>query len=153
MSFLKQMEPFKIFMPLIRLPFFHIHSDVFCPSSFSSITVSKIQIQYHIFGKTDLDFSEWEQVASFSMVLNNFIHINTSIIIWLVLRWWLIGKESACQCRRHGFNPWVETIPWRRQWQPTPVFLPGKSHGQRSLDGYSPWVCKRVRHDLLTKQQ
>jgi len=41
--------------------------------------------------------------------------------------------------------------PWRRKWQPTPVFLSGKSHGQRSLVGYSAWGCKRVRHDLVTK--
>ena len=47
-------------------------------------------------------------------------------------------KESACQCRRPGFDPWVRKIPWRRKWQPNPVFLPGESHGQRSLVGYSP---------------
>ena len=41
-----------------------------------------------------------------------------------------------------GFNPWVEKIPWRRAWQPTPVFLPGESHGQSSLAGYSPWDHK-----------
>ena len=55
------------------------------------------------------------------------------------------GKEPACQCRRlksHGFDSWVGKIPWRRKWQPNPVFLPGKSHGQRSLAGYSPWGCK-----------
>ena len=54
---------------------------------------------------------------------------------------WLSGKESACQgrsCRRCGFDPWVRKIPWRRKWQPTPVFLPGESHGQRNLAGYSP---------------
>ena len=45
------------------------------------------------------------------------------------------GKESACQCRRCEFDPWVGKIPWRRKWQPTPVFLPGESHGQRSLVG------------------
>ena len=39
-------------------------------------------------------------------------------------------------------QPWVGKTPWRRKWQPTPVFLPGKSHGQRSLMGYSPWSCK-----------
>jgi len=39
---------------------------------------------------------------------------------------------------RHGFDPWVGKVPWRRAWQPTPVFLPGDSHGQRSLAGYSP---------------
>ena len=51
------------------------------------------------------------------------------------------GKEPTCQCRRpkrHGFYPWVGKSPWRRKWQPIPVFLPGKSHGQRSLGGYSP---------------
>ena len=42
-------------------------------------------------------------------------------------------------------------IPWRREWQPTPIFLPGKSHGQRSLVGYSPWSRERVRYDLVTK--
>ena len=40
------------------------------------------------------------------------------------------------------FSPWVGKIPWRRKWQPTPVFLPGKSHGQKSLVGYSPWGHK-----------
>ena len=53
---------------------------------------------------------------------------------------WLSGKESACQCRtcrRHLFNPWFGKIPWRRNWQHTPVFLPGKSHGQRGLAGNS----------------
>ena len=40
------------------------------------------------------------------------------------------------------FDPWVGKIPWRRKWQPTPVLLPGKSHGQRSLVGYSPWDHK-----------
>ena len=38
-----------------------------------------------------------------------------------------------------GFDPWVGKIPWRRAWQPTPVLLPGESHGQRSLMGYGPW--------------
>ena len=43
------------------------------------------------------------------------------------------------QCRRPGVNPRVRKVPWRRSWQPTPVFLPGEFHGQRSLAGYSPW--------------
>ena len=58
---------------------------------------------------------------------------------------WLSGKESACQCRRcrrHWFISWVGKLPWRRKWQHSPVFLPGKSHGQRSLAGYSPQSCK-----------
>ena len=55
------------------------------------------------------------------------------------------GKELACQCKRckrHGFDPWVGKIPWRRAWQPTAVFLPGESHGQWGLVGYSPWGHK-----------
>ena len=48
---------------------------------------------------------------------------------------WLSGKETACQCRRCRFDPWVWEIPWRREWQPTTIFLPGKPHGQRSLAG------------------
>ena len=47
----------------------------------------------------------------------------------------------------------VRKIPWRRKWQPTPVFLPGKSHELRSLVGYSPWGHKRVGYDFMTKQQ
>ena len=62
--------------------------------------------------------------------------------------WWLSGKESTCQCRRHRFDPWVGKIPWRRKWQPTPVFLPGKSYGQRSPVGYSPWGHKSIGHNL-----
>ena len=53
--------------------------------------------------------------------------------------------------RRRGSYPWVGKILWRRKWQPTPVFLPGKSHGQRSLAGYSPWVTKEL--DTTKKQQ
>ena len=54
-------------------------------------------------------------------------------------------KKVCLRCRRrrrHGFDPWVGKIPWRRAWQPTPVSLPGESHGQRSQAGYSPWGCK-----------
>ena len=61
-------------------------------------------------------------------------------VLWLP--WSVSDKESACQCRRHRFDPWLGKIPWRREWQPTPVFLPGEFHGQRSLVGYSPWYRK-----------
>ena len=54
------------------------------------------------------------------------------------------GKESVCQCRRHGFDPWVRKICWRREWLSTAVVLPGESHGQRSLVGYRPWGCKEL---------
>ena len=56
--------------------------------------------------------------------------------LFIGLSWWLSGKQSTCQCRRCGFDPWVR-IPWRER-QPTPVFLPGEFQGQRSLAGYNP---------------
>ena len=69
------------------------------------------------------------------------------------------GKSICLQCRRLGFDPWVRKIPWRRKWQPTVVLLPGKSHGQRSLVGYSPWGHKELDqterlhfHMVITKQ-
>ena len=67
-----------------------------------------------------------------------------SVILWELIRlsWWLSGKDSACQCRRHGFNPWVGKISWGRNWPLTPEFLGGKSLGQRKLAGYSPWGHK-----------
>ena len=54
------------------------------------------------------------------------------------------SKQLACQCRRRGFDPLAREISWRRAWQPTPVFLPGESYGQRSLVGYSPWGHKEL---------
>ena len=55
-----------------------------------------------------------------------------------------VGKESACHGggTGDGFDSWVGKIPWKRKWQPTPVFFPGKPHGQRSLVGYSSKVSK-----------
>ena len=60
------------------------------------------------------------------------------------LPWWLSGKESTCQGKRFGFNHWVGKIPWRRDWQPTLVFLPGESCEQRTLVGYCPWDCEEL---------
>ena len=59
------------------------------------------------------------------------------------LPWWHSGKKSTCQCCRQGFDPWVRKIPWRKKWQTSLVFLPGNSHGERSLEGCSPWGLKR----------
>ena len=52
--------------------------------------------------------------------------------------------KTHLQCRRLGFNPWVRKIPWSRAWQPTPVYLPGESLGQRSLAGYGPQSRKEL---------
>ena len=57
---------------------------------------------------------------------------------------WLSGKEFACQHRRCRFDPRAEKIPWRGKWQPTVVYLPGKSYEQRSLAGYSAWGSKKL---------
>ena len=57
----------------------------------------------------------------------------------------VVNKETPCQCRKHKrlrLDPWARKIPWSRKWQPTPVFLLGKSHGERSLEAYHPWDCK-----------
>ena len=61
-----------------------------------------------------------------------------------------IWQRICLQCRRPGFKPWVRKMPWRREWQPTPVFLPRESHEQMSLSGYSPWGHKESH---MTKQQ
>ena len=57
------------------------------------------------------------------------------------------------QCRRPRFDPWVRKIPWTREWLPTPVFLPGEVHGERTLVIYSPWGSQRVRHDWATNTE
>ena len=67
-----------------------------------------------------------------------------SAATWATVGFFISGKEPACQCRRHRFDSWVGKIPWRRKWQPTPIFLPGESHRQRSLEGYRPWGCKEL---------
>ena len=66
-----------------------------------------------------------------------------------VAQWWRI----CLWLRRHRFDSWVGKIPWRRKWKPTSGFLPGKSHGWRSLVGYSPWGQRRVGYSLASKQQ
>ena len=83
------------------------------------------------------------------------LSMHTHVYIYMVPGW-LTGKEPTCQCKtRNGceFNPCVRKIPWRMKWQPTPLFLPGEAHGQRSLVSYSLWGCKRVGHDLANKCQ
>ena len=62
----------------------------------------------------------------------------------------LPANAGDTSCR---FNPWFRKIPWSRKWKPTLVFLPGQSHGQRHLEGYSPWGGKRTGQSLVTKQQ
>ena len=72
----------------------------------------------------------------FSVAINQTL-LNINLKVW----------EFTCQCKRHKklrFNPWVRKISWSKKWQPTPVFLPGKFHGQKDLAGYSPRGCKEL---------
>ena len=69
-------------------------------------------------------------------------HIFLSLPWWAFLVAYMVKNLPATW--ETGFHPWVGKIPWRRKWQPSPVFLPGEFHGQRSLVGYSPWGCKEL---------
>ena len=79
---------------------------------------------------------------------------NTESRIWKSLREQVLGfpagtsgQESICYAGdpvRCGLDPWVKKVPCRRAWQPTPVYLPGESHGQKSLAGYRPWGLKEL---------
>ena len=75
------------------------------------------------------------------------IQINIPLDLFLELPWWLRWQRICLQCWRPGFEPWVRKILWRKAWQPSLAFLPGESHGQRSLLGYSH---RRVRHSIVT---
>ena len=78
----------------------------------------------------------------------NFLYFSNKFKYWLYIEkygfpWWFSSKDSTCsEGDAGGFDPWVRNIPWRKEWQPTPVFLPGEFHGQRNLAGYSLWGCK-----------
>ena len=54
------------------------------------------------------------------------------------------NPPTSARDKRCGFDPWVRKIPWKRAWHPTPVYLPGKYHGQKCLAGYSPWGRKEL---------
>ena len=87
----------------------------------------------------------------FSQMDNSFKIIFQRDTFWLSR--WCSNKEYTCKCRRYRpcrFNPWVRKIPLGTKWQPTPVFLPGKFHGQRSMTANSPW-SSRGRHDWATE--
>ena len=101
--------------------------------------------------------SFWVWFTSLNMIIPRHIHVAAMTLfhsflqlsnIPLLASLWLSGKEPHCQCRRYRFYPWVRKIPWKRRRQLTPVFLPEKSHGQKSLESYSPWGQRRVRHSL-----
>ena len=82
----------------------------------------------------------WNSLSAFALLLLFFVTVVfvVSLELPLQLSWWRI----CLRCTRPGFSPWVGKIPWRRKWPPTPAFLPGEPHGQRSLAGYGRWGRK-----------
>ena len=75
------------------------------------------------------------------------INIKETFLLLFRFPRWHSGRESDCQwkrCKRCAFNTWVRKIPWRRKWQPTPIFLPGKFQELRSLAAYSSWGDKEL---------
>ena len=76
----------------------------------------------------ETDGTNGRNIAKFISSTSHYIFPLSNLPFTRGLPEWLNGKESACQCRSHGFNPLKGKIPWRRKWQPTPVFFPGKSH-------------------------
>ena len=67
------------------------------------------------------------------------VNVQSALVKFQGLSWWFRWWRICPQCGRPEFDCWVRKIPWRREWLPTPVFLPWEFHGQRSLVGYSPW--------------
>ena len=107
-----------------------------CICCFSELLERKLHTLYplsHIF------FSAYFlKTRTFSYITT--VYLPITVNLKLILYFWHNGKESTCQCRRCQrcrLDPWVRKIPWRKKWQPAPVFLPGKFHGQRSLVVYS----------------
>ena len=97
---------------------------------------------YVFFGKTSIQINSLflNQVITLGFVL-----ICRSLLHILGFAWWLSGQNVCQQWKRHRrcmFHLWMGKVPWRREWQPTPVFLPEKSHGQSNLVGYSPKGCR-----------
>ena len=137
---LSQFIPTFAFPPFPQVCSLHLHLNsclqLGSPVHFSRFYIYTFNIQYLFF------------LTSLCMTGSRFIHITSTYSI--SFNGWVIFHCGLPWCLqwRYWFDSWVGKVPQRRKWQPTPVFLPGKSHGQRSLAGYSPWGRKRVRHDL-----
>ena len=98
------------------------------------------------FSLTDLLHSVWQTLGSYtSLQMTQFCACYGWVIFHCkYLPGGPVVKNPPAWCRRCSFNPWVRKIPWSRKWKPMPVLLPGKFHGQRSLEGYSPGGCKEL---------
>ena len=136
-----------------RIEFLHLCCTLHCcflffffsPKIIVSLMVQFQQCGVHFVGLDKCPMTRihhYTIIQIISIVLENYLH---SSYLLGAFPGDANGKESACQCRRHkrcGFDSWVRKISWKREWLPTPVFLPKESHGQRSLVGYNPQGCK-----------
>ena len=109
-------------------------------------------VGYSPWGHKELDMTEqlhfklWDWPIPRKIRCMTAIHLirkGISCVLSHGLPRWCSGKESACQCKRCRFDPWIGKIPWSRKWQLALVFLSEKFHGQKSLASYSPWGCKK----------
>ena len=107
------------------------------------LIINLCSIFWSLLSKQECGHFIWKHNTYFIDLFISFGHRTWGILVpWPgiepVLRGGIGGKEPACQCRRHKrcwIDPWVGKTPWGREWQPIPVFLPGKSHTKRSLAG------------------
>ena len=88
-------------------------------------------------------FKRYQFITQLIFLVSTACMLGASQVVLMVKNPLASAGDARERCR---IDPWVGKILWRRAWQPTPVFLPGESHGQRSLAGYSPWDC-RVRYN------
>ena len=137
--------------------------------NFNQSTFAFIPTQFYIFL-----FWKWTNIQKSIHVIMLMIKVNTDnvhssyfyikqLCVYLQiikgLSWFLSGKEftwkagDCLRCRRYGFYPWDRKRPWRRIWQPTPVFMLRKSHEQRKLEGYSPRGQKKLDTTATTPPQ
>ena len=123
-----------VFWILSFKPAFSVSSFTFIKRLFSSSSLSALEWHHlHIWGYWYFSQQSW-----FQLVLHPARHFT-----WYILH---MGFPGGSDGKVSGYNvggPGFRKIPWRRKWQPTPILLPGKFHGRRSLIGYSPWGCKK----------
>ena len=93
--------------------------------------------------KTLSIISSLHQYCSFLLYMCIYVFIR-HIVSQDELPWWLRWQRICLQCRRPGFDSWAGKIPWRKEWPPSPLFLPGEFHGQRNLAGCSASGCKEL---------
>ena len=118
------------FLTLSLKPTFSLSSFTLIKRLFSSSSISTIRVVSSAYLRLLIFQDFWQ--SWFQLVLHLAQHFARCTL------------HIRLQHRRPMFDPWVGKIPWRRKWQPTPLILPGASHGQRSLAGYSPWGCKEL---------